>query len=168
MKVGKDIAGPENAAMRRQGREAALEMERMFRETKTKLAGPNVSGGYMYRASSPTDHWVLILRRNALNASMEDGTNLYGIAKVVCQEMDVTKEDFKSARRSVNMARARQIFMYLARHKTSHSLPEIGRYVNRDHTTVIHGVDRIKDLLAKDERLAKIVRRINRRLRCGK
>jgi chromosomal replication initiator protein len=52
-----------------------------------------------------------------------------------------------SERRGDGIAMARQIAMYLARHLTPASLPEIGRRIaNRDHTTVLHAVRKIKAL----------------------
>ena len=63
------------------------------------------------------------------------------ILEVVCQHTGVTVLDLKSARRARAIARPRQLVMWLARHATLHSLPEIARELgNRDHTTVMHGV----------------------------
>jgi chromosomal replication initiator protein len=46
---------------------------------------------------------------------------------------------------------ARQVAMYLARELTKHSLPDIGRHFGgRDHTTVLHGCDKIRELLERD------------------
>lgn len=51
-------------------------------------------------------------------------------------------------------SRPRQVAMYLARMFTANSLPEIGRrFGGRDHTTVIHGLNRIKSLRATDDGL---------------
>ena len=56
-----------------------------------------------------------------------------------------------SQRRSRPLARPRQIAMYLAKKLTTRSLPEIGRsFSGRDHSTVNHGVKRIKELISKD------------------
>ena len=49
--------------------------------------------------------------------------------------------------------------MFLAKRLTSRSLPEIGRkFGNRDHTTVLHGVRRIEELIQSDVSLAEDVR----------
>ena len=51
-----------------------------------------------------------------------------------------------SARRSRSLARPRQIAMYLAKQHTTNSLPDIGRkFSNRDHTTVIHAIKKLKN-----------------------
>jgi chromosomal replication initiator protein len=52
----------------------------------------------------------------------------------------------------------RQIGMYLAKKLTSRSLPEIGRrFGGRDHSTVLHAVRKIEDLVKTDDRLAREV-----------
>ena len=57
--------------------------------------------------------------------------------------------DILSRRRSVLTVRPRQEVMYLARHLTSCSLPEIGRAIGgRDHTTVLHGIRTIEAKIA--------------------
>ena len=56
------------------------------------------------------------------------------------------------------MARARHVCMFLARKMTAHSLEEIGGYMGgRDHTTVMHGYQRIKDNVQEDPELAQLV-----------
>lgn len=57
-----------------------------------------------------------------------------------------------SPRRSRSLARPRQAAMFLARHYTTASLPEIGRaFGNRDHTTAMHGVEKIEDRLRRGD-----------------
>jgi chromosomal replication initiator protein len=55
---------------------------------------------------------------------------------------------------------ARQVVMYLAATRLHRSLPVIGRCLNRDHSTVLHGRDRIAALVAKDPDLAARVERV--------
>lgn len=59
-----------------------------------------------------------------------------------------------SHRRTKAIACARQVAMYLARHMTTQSFPDIGRRFQRDHTTVIHGVNEIERKLKGDPILA--------------
>jgi chromosomal replication initiator protein len=73
----------------------------------------------------------------------------------VCALYGVTKIDILSSRRDAKTVRPRQIAMYLMRHMTLQSFPQISRYLGgRDHTTVLHGVGKITRLLAADEGLA--------------
>ena len=63
-----------------------------------------------------------------------------------------------SARRARNIARPRQVAMYLAKTLTSLSYPEIGRqFGGRDHTTVMHAVRSIEGLVATDQGIAEDV-----------
>ena len=66
----------------------------------------------------------------------------------------VSIREMKGAKRVKNIAHARQIAMYLAREMTDNSLPKIGReFGNRDHTTVMHAHNKIKNMLADDSNL---------------
>ncbi len=73
--------------------------------------------------------------------------------------------DLLSARRAREVARPRQVAMYLAKKLTPRSLPEIGRrFGGRDHTTVMHAVKRIEDLRAADSELNNDVVHLTRLL----
>jgi chromosomal replication initiator protein len=51
----------------------------------------------------------------------------------------------------------RQIAMYLARQLTHASLAEVGRAFAKDHTTVLHAVDKIQTLLQDDPKFKKTI-----------
>ena len=73
--------------------------------------------------------------------------------------------DLLSARRAREVARPRQMAMYLAKKLTPRSLPEIGRrFGGRDHTTVMHAVKRIEELRAADSELNNDVVHLTRLL----
>ena len=67
------------------------------------------------------------------------------IKEVVCKHFKVNLEDLNSKKKNTSIAWPRQIAMYLATELTSLSLPEIGREFNRDHTTVIHAKEKVKE-----------------------
>jgi chromosomal replication initiator protein len=70
-----------------------------------------------------------------------------------------------SARRARQVARPRQVAMYLAKQLTARSLPEIGRkFGGRDHTTVMHAVRKIEELSTEDASFAQDVEMIRRSL----
>ena len=70
-----------------------------------------------------------------------------------------------SQRRSRSLARPRQIAMYLSKQYTTNSLPEIGRkFSNRDHTTVIHAVKKIDELIKRDNEIKQSVIAIKAKL----
>ena len=87
------------------------------------------------------------------------------IQKRVAEHYTIKLADMHSARRSRSVARPRQVAMYLAKQLTSRSLPEIGRkFGGRDHTTVMHAVRRIEELVTSDRALAEDVELLRRML----
>ncbi|MHA7774096.1 chromosomal replication initiator protein DnaA [Roseibium sp. M-1] len=85
------------------------------------------------------------------------------IQQVVCKHFSVTKADLLSSCRARTLVRPRQIAMYIAKVITGRSLPEIGRrFGNRDHTTVLHAVRKIEDMVKKDKVLAQEVELLKR------
>lgn len=80
------------------------------------------------------------------------------IQKKVAEHWNIRLTDMSSARRARAVARPRQVAMYLAKQLTSRSLPEIGRkFGNRDHTTVMHAVSRVAELMERDSSFAEDV-----------
>ncbi len=87
------------------------------------------------------------------------------IQRKVAEHYNIRLTDMSSARRARNVARPRQVAMYLAKQLTSRSLPEIGRrFGNRDHTTVMHAVSRISELMQSDSAFAEDVELLRRML----
>ena len=87
------------------------------------------------------------------------------IQKRVAEHFQIRLSDMSSSRRSRTVARPRQIAMYLAKQLTSHSLPEIGRaFGGRDHTTVIHAVRKVEELMKGDAAFAEDVDLLTRML----
>lgn len=85
------------------------------------------------------------------------------IQQVVCKHFSVTKADLLSSCRARTLVRPRQIAMYIAKVMTGRSLPEIGRrFGNRDHTTVLHAVRKIEDMVKNDKTLAQEVELLKR------
>ena len=70
------------------------------------------------------------------------------IQRIVARQYNVSRADLLSSRRTANVVRPRQVAMYLAKTLTLRSLPEIGRrFGGRDHTTVLHAVRKIENLV---------------------
>ena len=73
------------------------------------------------------------------------------IQRQVAQHFNIRVDEMHSKRRSKNIVHPRQIAMYLAKHMTSSSYPEIGqKFGGRDHTTVMHGVAKIEKAMQED------------------
>lgn len=83
------------------------------------------------------------------------------IQKAVASFFNINIADLKSKRRLKNLVMPRQIAMYLARECCKSSFPEIGSaFGNKDHSTVIHAVNKIKELVEKDPEQRRVVRSI--------
>ena len=80
------------------------------------------------------------------------------IQRRVAEHYNIRISDMSSARRARAVARPRQVAMFLAKQLTSRSLPEIGKkFGNRDHTTVMHAVTRVNELIDTDAQFAEDV-----------
>jgi chromosomal replication initiator protein len=87
------------------------------------------------------------------------------IQKRVAEHYNIRLSDMSSPRRARNVARPRQVAMYLAKQLTTRSLPEIGRrFGGRDHTTVMHAVSRVAELMQQDSAFAEDVELLRRML----
>jgi chromosomal replication initiator protein len=87
------------------------------------------------------------------------------IQRRVAEHFSIRLTDMSSARRARAVARPRQVAMYLAKQLTQRSLPEIGRrFGNRDHTTVMHAVTRVGELMTRDAGFAEDVEILRRML----
>jgi chromosomal replication initiator protein len=100
-----------------------------------------------------------ILRAHDRKVTIEE------IQKKVSEHFNIRQTEMTSARRARAVARPRQVAMYLSKQLTTRSLPEIGRkFGNRDHTTVMHAVSRINELMAADGDFAEGVELLRRTL----
>jgi len=92
-----------------------------------------------------------------------------GIMEAVSKEFDVSVDLLASRSRSAKVALARQLVFRLSRNLTDMSLKAIGEQVGRrDHSTVVHGIDRAEERLAADPGLRARFERLQTGLsRCG-
>ena len=97
--------------------------------------------------------------RNDKRVRIED------IQKLVATHYQVTRADLLSARRNAIVVKPRQVAMYLSKHLTPRSYPEIGRrFGGRDHTTVLHAVRKIDGLCKSDPNLKDDIELLTRML----
>ncbi len=100
-----------------------------------------------------------LLKASDRRISIED------IQKRVAEHFNIKLAEMGSARRSRQVARPRQVAMYLAKQLTNRSLPEIGRkFGGRDHTTVMHAVKKVEELTETDNAFAEDVELLRRML----
>jgi chromosomal replication initiator protein len=82
------------------------------------------------------------------------------IVLIVGTHYGITREQLKGKRRTNSVALPRQMAMYLMRRQTTLSLSEIGRFFDRDHTTVIHACEKIERLRGADRTMRDTVERL--------
>jgi chromosomal replication initiator protein len=87
------------------------------------------------------------------------------VVDVVALSFNVTTDHLLRRGRSQNIALPRQVAMYLMREESDASLPQIGLALGgRDHTTVMYAIDKIADMLERDDRLRRQVVQIRQQL----
>jgi chromosomal replication initiator protein len=100
-----------------------------------------------------------LLRANERRVTIDE------IQRRVAEHFNMKMAEMTSSRRARVVARPRQVAMYLAKQLTQRSLPEIGRkFGGRDHTTVMHAVRKIEELMVSDRALAEDVDLMHRML----
>jgi len=103
---------------------------------------------------------------SALRGGPERRITVDEIQKTVADHFSLKQADLLSERRTRAVARPRQIAMWLCKQHTTRSYPDIGRrFGGRDHTTVLHGVRKIEELMALDDQIARDVETLTRKLR---
>jgi len=97
--------------------------------------------------AKPIDVGLIKESLKDLLALQDKQVSLDNIQRTVAEYYKIKVADLMSKRRSRSVARPRQVAMALAKELTNHSLPEIGdSFGGRDHTTVLHGCRKIKEL----------------------
>ncbi|MEL6204992.1 MAG: chromosomal replication initiator protein DnaA [Pseudomonadota bacterium] len=100
-----------------------------------------------------------ILRASDRKVSIEE------IQRTVAEHYNMRMSDMVGPKRNRNIARPRQMAMYLSKRLTSRSLPEIGRrFGGRDHTTVMHAVKKVEELMKTDTQIAEDLELLRRML----
>ncbi len=100
-----------------------------------------------------------LLRANDRRVTIDE------IQRKVAEHFNLRVADMYSERRARAVARPRQVAMFLAKNLTQRSLPEIGKkFGGRDHTTVMHAVKKVEELMASDHGFAEDVELLRRTL----
>ena len=115
-------------------------------------------------SKSPNIHECKEILKDFINYNNKS-INVEVIQNTVASYFNLSVQEMLSARRSRSLARPRQIAMYLVKQYTTNSLPDIGRkFSNRDHTTVIHAVKKIDELIKKDSEIKQNIIEIKKKL----
>ncbi len=96
--------------------------------------------------------------RNLVDDNQPEGVTIERISKTVSSHFKLSIDEIKSKNNSRQIAVPRQVAMYLCKRLTKHSFPEIGReFGGKHHTTVMHSVEKIGELIKDDRNLHKVV-----------
>lgn len=121
---------------------------------------------YISRRRALTEPESLRLEAALLRIEQGDFPSIAEIQRRVCERFHLKPIDMVAARRSRDVARPRQVAMYLAKEMTPRSLVEIGRrFGGRDHTTVLHACRQVERLCAADPEFAEVVRELEEGIR---
>ena len=106
-----------------------------------------------------------VLGRLGPASPRDDRTEIHAILDAAAHEFGVERQALVARDRRPAVTRARQVAMYVAREITDQSLPEIGRQIGeRNHTTVLHAVNRIGQALDTDPALRLAVDNLRQQL----
>ena len=90
--------------------------------------------------------------KDYLGTSVYSNSNIAKIQKAVADYFDITVDNLKSKKRTANINNARQIAIYLCRMITEETTTRIGlEFGNRDHSTVIHAIDKVSKDVKNNE-----------------
>ncbi len=98
-----------------------------------------------------------------ISKGIGEKNEVHRIQKIVSEYFQISVEDIRSKKRSSNISFPRQIAMYLCRTLTSESFPKIGtEFGGKDHTTVMHSVEKIEKEIKVNKDLANIIEKLKK------
>ena len=101
--------------------------------------------------------------KDFISKGMGEKNDIHRIQKIVAEYFQISVEDIRSKKRSSNIAFPRQIAMYLCRTMTNESFPKIGtEFGGKDHTTVMHSVEKIENEIKVNKDLANIIEKLKK------
>ncbi len=101
--------------------------------------------------------------KDFISKGISEKNDVHRIQKIVSEYFQITVEDIRSKKRSSNISFPRQIAMYLCRNMTSESFPKIGtEFGGKDHSTVMHSVEKIEQEIKNNPDLAKIIDKLKK------
>ena len=101
--------------------------------------------------------------KDFISKGIGEKNDIQRIQKIVSEYFQISVEDIRSKKRSSNISFPRQIAMYLCRNMTSESFPRIGtEFGGKDHTTVMHSVEKIDKEIKTNKDLADIIEKLKK------
>ena len=101
--------------------------------------------------------------KDTVSKGIGEKNDVHRIQKIVSEYFSISVEDIRSKKRSSNISFPRQIAMYLCRVMTNESFPKIGlEFGGKDHTTVMHSVEKIEKEIRVNKDLANIIEKLKK------
>ncbi len=104
--------------------------------------------------------------RDVFGAPKQNNVTIETIQKVVADYFSLSYTDLKSKKRTKAVSFPRQLAMYIAREITEYSTTELGmEFGGRDHTTVMHGCQKIEERLKAEPSLETTIQKLNKMIK---
>ncbi|WP_092264586.1 chromosomal replication initiator protein DnaA [Deinococcus reticulitermitis] len=97
-------------------------------------------------------------------APQEVKVEMMDVLRQVAAQYGTTPDVIRGVGRAREIVVPRQVAQYLIRELTDHSLPEIGQFFGRDHSTVMHAISKVTEQIPKDPELAATVQLLRNRM----
>jgi len=147
-----------------------IEEEKLVHLIAGNILGARQIEGFLTRLGSESKIKNLPITEDLITSTLGKGeheidrsknTNPEIMIEAVCKHYSIGRRAILGKGRSKFIARSRQVLMYLIRTELNLSLEEVGRLVGgRDHSTVIHGVDKITKLASENVQIREDILRI--------
>ena len=102
------------------------------------------------------------LAEEAITDIFKENPGMKPTPEIILQEVSnfytIPVEKLRGSGRSRDMVQPRQVAMYLVRKLTDYSLPEIGKVFSRDHTTVLHSINKVEEYLKTTTEMENIIK----------
>ncbi|WP_189069001.1 chromosomal replication initiator protein DnaA [Deinococcus radiotolerans] len=98
-------------------------------------------------------------------APQEVKVEMMDVLRQVAAQFNMPPDVIRGSGRVREVVQARQVAQYLIRELTDHSLPEIGQFFGRDHSTVMHAISKVSEQMGKDSELTAAVDLLRRRMK---
>jgi hypothetical protein len=113
------------------------------------------------KAQEEADRWSKPPRRKTwfwtVDKADEEALKVHHVLKAVADYYDRSPDLILSDRRTADIVRPRMVVCYLARKLTSAPLSTIGRVLKKDHTTVLHAVQKLSPTAHEDGEIQQII-----------
>jgi len=115
---------------------------------------------------------TLEFTQNAIKDQLEErkeSINIDDIVSFISKERNVKPSDIKSKKRNKSIVEARRIVIYLARHLTPNSMPQIAVYFGmKNHSAISHSIKKINEIIKSDENFRVLLEELSNKIGSNK